>query len=53
MLELYSDRTTQLINTLALDVIQVGTIFNLAEVNAVPCMWKPLSVFWTASRLAG
>ena len=39
MLEFYL--TTQFINTLALDVIQVldsRTIFNLAKVNTVLCM---------------
>ena len=42
MLDFYSDCTTRFLNTLGLDVIQVlgvSTIFNLAKVNRVPCMY--------------
>ena len=52
----FSDLTTQFINTLALDVIQIldsRNYFHLAKVDAVPCMWAPaLSLFRAASRQA-
>ena len=47
MLEFYSDWTIQFIDTLALDVIQVldvGTIFDLAEVTQFLAWVKPLSL---------
>ena len=52
----FSGLTTQFINTLAMDVIQILDIrnyFYLAKVDTVPCMWAAaLSPFRTASRQA-
>ena len=52
----FSDLTTQFINTLALDVIQIldsRNYFHLAKVDAVPCMWAAaLSPFRASSRQA-